>query len=237
MAKNFTEIAYSDAVLAMQRKMNAVEINAELQHSIGRNSVTPALAAYLGSRISFYLATASAAGQPYIQHRGGPPGFIKAIDEHTLAFPDFEGNKQYISLGNLSENPRVQLFFMDYGQRQRLKIWGKAAIVEDDEALLASVTPEAWRRPLRRAIRVTVEAWDVNCPAYIPQLFTVDDVEAAHAAMLGRIAELEAELATLQETPVAATSAKTAKSSKSSEPPKTSGPTKTPGGKARHRKP
>src|ERR1700744_4587534 len=158
----------------MQRKMNAVEVNTELQHRIGRNSIPPALATYLSSRISFYLATASADGQPYIQHRGGPPGFIKTIDSQTLAFPDFEGNKQYISLGNLSENPRVQLFFMDYGQRQRLKIWGRAEIVEDDEKLLALGTPEAWRKPLRRAIRVTVAAWDVNCPAYIPQLFTVD---------------------------------------------------------------
>jgi predicted pyridoxine 5'-phosphate oxidase superfamily flavin-nucleotide-binding protein len=199
MAKNFTEIAYSDAVLAMQRKMNAVETNAELQHSIGRNSITPALATYLGSRISFYLATASAAGQPYVQHRGGPPGFIKALDPQHLAFPDFEGNKQYITLGNLTENPRVQLFFMDYGNRQRLKIWGTAEIVEDDEALLALVTPEAWRRPLNRAIRVTVEAWDVNCPSYIPQLFTVDEVEAAHAAMLNRIAALEAEVAALKQ--------------------------------------
>lgn len=198
MAKNFTEIAYSEAVLAMQRRMNAVEVNAELQHSVGRNSITPALATYLGSRISFYLASASAAGQPYIQHRGGPPGFIRALDAKTLAFPDFEGNKQYITLGNLSENPRVQLFFMDYGQRQRLKIWGQAAIVEDDEELLALVSPEAWRRPVRRAIRLVVEAWDVNCPAYIPQLFTVDEVEAAHATMLGRIAELEAEVEALK---------------------------------------
>ncbi|HVJ31840.1 MAG TPA: pyridoxamine 5'-phosphate oxidase family protein [Terriglobia bacterium] len=198
MAKNFTEIAYSEAVLAMQRRMNAVEVNAELQHSVGRNSITPALATYLGSRISFYLASASAAGQPYIQHRGGPPGFIRALDAQTLAFPDFEGNKQYITLGNLSENPRVQLFFMDYGQRQRLKIWGQAAIVEDDEELLALVSPQAWRRPVRRAIRLVVEAWDVNCPAYIPQLFAVDEVEAAHAAMLGRIAELEAEVEALK---------------------------------------
>lgn len=199
MAKNFTEIAYSEAVLATQRRMNAVEVNAELRHSVGRNSITPALATYLGSRISFYLASASAAGQPYIQHRGGPPGFIKTLDSHTFAFPDFEGNKQYITLGNLSENPRVQLFFMDYGHRQRLKIWGQATIVEDDEELLALVTPETWRRPLRRAIRLVVEAWDVNCPAYIPQLFTVDEVETAHRAMLDRIAELEAEVAVLKD--------------------------------------
>jgi predicted pyridoxine 5'-phosphate oxidase superfamily flavin-nucleotide-binding protein len=199
MARNFTEIAYSDAVLAMQRKMKAVEINAELQHSIGRNSVTPALATYLGTRISFYFATASMAGQPYVQHRGGPPGFIKALDAQHLAFPDFEGNKQYITLGNLSENPRAQLFFMDYGNRQRLKIWGTAEIVEDDENLLALVTPESWRRPLSRAIRVKVAAWDVNCPAYIPQLFTVDEVETAHGAMLNRIAELEQEVAALQQ--------------------------------------
>jgi hypothetical protein len=198
MAKNFTEIAYSDAVREMQRKMNAIEINAELQHSIGRNSITPALGQYLASRVSFYLATASADGQPYIQHRGGPPGFIKTIDSQTLAFPDFEGNKQYISLGNLSENPRVQLFFMDYGQRQRLKIWGRADIVEDDEKLLALVTPDAWRKPLRRAIRITVAAWDVNCPAYIPQLFTVDEVEAGAQAMLKRITELEADVAALK---------------------------------------
>lgn len=214
MAKNFTEIAYSDAVLAIQRKMNAVEINAELQHSTGRNSITPALATYLGSRISFYLATASAAGQPYIQHRGGPPGFIKTLDAHSLAFPDFEGNKQYITLGNLSENPRVQLFFMDYSHRQRLKIWGRAAIIEDDEKLLALVTPEAWRRPLRRAIRVEVEAWDVNCPSYIPQLFTVDEVEAAQQAVLDRIAALEAEVERLK----SGTGAKSGKSRHRKDP-------------------
>lgn len=194
MVKNFTEIAYSDAVLAMQRKHNAVEVNAELQHSVGRNDITPALATYLGSRVSFYMATASKAGQPYIQHRGGPPGFIKILDPQTLAFADFEGNKQYISLGNLSENPRIQLFFMDYSQRRRLKIWGTAEIVENDPALLAAVTPETWRQPLRRAIRIAVEAWDVNCPAYIPQLFSVDDVEAAHAGMLQHIEALEAEI-------------------------------------------
>src|SRR5258708_33054180 len=117
MARNFTEIAYRPAVRAMQRKMKAVEINADLQRSSGRNTVTPALATYLASRISFYLASASAAGQPYIQHRGGPPGFIKTIDSQTPAFADFEGNKQYVTLGNLSQNPRVQLFFMDYVQR------------------------------------------------------------------------------------------------------------------------
>jgi hypothetical protein len=198
MTKNFTEIAYSPAVLAMQRRMQAVEINEELRRSSGRSSVTPALATYLASRISFYLASASAAGQPYVQHRGGPPGFIKTIDPQTLAFADFEGNKQYITLGNLSENPRVQLFFMDYGQRQRLKIWGQARIVEDDADLLALVTPDTWRKPLRRAISVTVEAWDVNCPAHIPQLFTVDEVEAAHGAMLEHIARLEAEIAALK---------------------------------------
>ncbi|MET1028712.1 MAG: pyridoxamine 5'-phosphate oxidase family protein [Dongiaceae bacterium] len=198
MAKNFTEIAYSKAVQAVQRKYGAVEVNAELMRSVGRNSVTPALATYLASRISFYMATAAKDGQPYIQHRGGPPGFLKTIDAGTLAFADFEGNKQYISLGNLSENPKVQLFFMDYGQRQRLKIWGKAAVIEDDEALLAAVTPEGWRRPVRRAIRIAVEAWDVNCPAYIPQMFTADQVEAAHTAMLNRIAELEAEVEQLQ---------------------------------------
>ncbi|MDY0881312.1 pyridoxamine 5'-phosphate oxidase family protein [Dongia soli] len=198
MAKNFTEIAYSDAVLAMQRKYKAVEINAELQHSVGRNSITPALASYLSSRVSFYMATASKAAQPYIQHRGGPAGFIKILDPQTLAFADFDGNKQYISLGNLSENPRVQLFFMDYSQRRRLKIWGTAKLVEDDPKLLAAVTPEAWRKPLRRAIRITVEAWDVNCPAYIPQLFSVDDVEAAHAGMLKHIEALEAEIERLK---------------------------------------
>jgi predicted pyridoxine 5'-phosphate oxidase superfamily flavin-nucleotide-binding protein len=222
MAKNFTEIAYSRAVLEMQRKMNAVEVNAELQHSVGRNSITPALATYLASRISFYLATASADGQPYIQHRGGPPGFIKTIDSQTLAFPDFEGNRQYISLGNLSENPRVQLFFMDYGQRQRLKIWGKAEIVDSDEDLLALVTPSSWRKPLRRAIRVSVEAWDVNCPAYIPQLFTVDQIEAAHSAMLERIAALETEIAVLKE-------AAGKKAAKASATPTKASPPRQPG--------
>jgi predicted pyridoxine 5'-phosphate oxidase superfamily flavin-nucleotide-binding protein len=155
--------------------------------------ITPPLHAFITATRSFFLATANREGQPYIQHRGGPPGFLRMLDDRTLGFADFAGNRQYITLGNLAENPKAQLFLIDYAQRRRIKIWGEARAVEGDAQILQSLMPEGYRARPERAILFAVVAWDSNCPQHIPQRFEAADVEALLAERDGRIAELEAE--------------------------------------------
>jgi predicted pyridoxine 5'-phosphate oxidase superfamily flavin-nucleotide-binding protein len=159
------------------------------------NVVTPDLALQLAAARSFYLGTASAEGQPYIQHRGGPPGFLAVLDERTLAFADLAGNRQYITAGNLAENPRAFIFVMDYARRRRVKLWGRARVVEDDDALLARLRPAVGTSVAERCIVFELEAWDRNCPQHIPHLIAVEDVEDAVRALQERIGVLEAELA------------------------------------------
>lgn len=147
--------------------------------------------AFIESTTTAFIATASADGQPYVQHRGGPPGFLRVLDEQTIAFADLRGNRQLISLGNLAENPKVHLILMDYGRKQRVKVWGTASVFDDAE-LVEHLTPPRTRAD--RAIVIRVTAWDVNCPAHIPQLLPADEVRAALAQKDRRIAELEAKL-------------------------------------------
>jgi predicted pyridoxine 5'-phosphate oxidase superfamily flavin-nucleotide-binding protein len=193
--RNFTDLAYSKSVKAMQQHLGSRERNADLEREPRNTEVTELLSAYLAERTSILLATAAKSGWPYVQHRGGPKGFVHTLDRHTLAFADYPGNKQYITLGNLAANPKATILAIDHAQRQRVKIWGEAALVEDDRDLLDALMPEGSAVYLTRAIRFRVLAWDINCPSHIPQLFTLEEVEAASAAMLARIAELEAELA------------------------------------------
>lgn len=172
---------------------------AEVEENGGwRTEIDDNLAAFLAETNSFFLATASADGQPYIQHRGGPKGFIKVLDSKTLAFANYAGNRQYISQGNLSENPKAHIFVMDFAHRRRVKIWGTARMIEDDPALLASLMPKGYRARPEQVVVFTVAAWDTNCSQHIPQKFDAADVAAALMARDGRIAELEAELATLK---------------------------------------
>ena len=145
-----------------------------------------------------FFATSNAEGQPYIQHRGGPKGFIKILDKNTLAFADFSGNRQYITLGNLTENPKAYIFLMDYAHRRRVKIWGEARVVSDDPALLKSLMPQGYRARPEQVILFKISAWDTNCPQHIPQKFDAADVAAALASRDTHIAELEAELAALK---------------------------------------
>jgi predicted pyridoxine 5'-phosphate oxidase superfamily flavin-nucleotide-binding protein len=133
-----------------------------------------------------------------MQHRGGPKGFVKILDKQTLAFADYSGNRQYITQGNLAENPKANIFIMDYAHRRRVKLWGTARVVEDDPALLASLMPQGYRAKPEQVILFTIAAWDTNCPQHIPQKFDAADVAAVLAARDARIAELEAELATLK---------------------------------------
>jgi uncharacterized protein len=193
--RNFTDLAYSKSVKAMQQHLGARDRNAELEREPRNTEVTDGLSAYLAERTSILLATAAKSGWPYVQHRGGPKGFVRTLDPHTLVFADYPGNKQYITLGNLAENPKATILAIDHAQRQRVKIWGEAALVEDDRELLDALMLEGSAVYLTRAIRFRVLAWDINCPSHIPQLFTLEEVEAASAAMLARIAKLEGQLA------------------------------------------
>jgi len=190
--------ATTDAVIAMQEKLGSRAMVARLtsQHD-EKIEITGDLAGFIGQLDSFYLATASADGRPYVQHRGGKPGFLKILDDRTLVFADYPGNKQYFSLGNLSENDRVALFLMDYPAQQRIKVWGRAEIVEDDAALLASLTDPDLPRPPERAIKVTIEAWDVNCPKHITPRYTEAHVAQVVEKLTARVAELEAKLAAI----------------------------------------
>lgn len=191
-----SDIAFTPAVKAIQTRLGSRATYERLERNGGwQTRITPDLAAFVAEQISFFMATASADGQPYIQHRGGPPGFLTVLDEHTLAFADFGGNRQYISMGNLSENARCQLFLIDYVNRQRIKVWGEARVVEDDPGLLTRLAPPDYRAKPERVFLVTVKAWDANCPKHIPQRFDAIDVEAALAQHRQRIAELEAALA------------------------------------------
>jgi predicted pyridoxine 5'-phosphate oxidase superfamily flavin-nucleotide-binding protein len=160
--------------------------------------VTPELAAFIAEIDTAFLGTAAASGAPYIQHRGGPKGFIKVVDERTLGFADYRGNRQYITLANLSENDRAYLFLFSPGTRQRIKLWGRARVVEDDPALVARLFDDGYRARPERAILFTIEAWDVNCSQHITARFTEDEIADATSVLRNRIAALEAENATLK---------------------------------------
>ena len=200
-----SDVAFSPAVKAIQTRKGSREAYAHVEETRGwRTEIDDDLASFLGETTSFYLSTASADGQPYIQHRGGPKGFIKVLDSHTLAFADFAGNRQYITQGNLTENPKAHIFIMDYTHRRRVKIWGEAEIIEDDPALTRSLMPQGYRARPEQVILFTIKAWDTNCPQHIPQKFDAADVAAALASRDARIAELEAELAKLKGETVSA---------------------------------
>jgi uncharacterized protein len=189
-----SDVAFSPAVKQIQTRKGSREHYSHQEERGWRTEVDDNLAAFLAEANSFYLATASADGQPYIQHRGGPKGFLKVLDKHTLAFADFAGNRQYITQGNLSENPKAYIFVMDYAHRRRVKIWGEARVAEGDSALVQSMMPKGYRARGEQVILFTISAWDTNCPQHIPQKFDAADVAAALAARDARIAELEAEL-------------------------------------------
>lgn len=198
MTRPPSDIAFSPAVKAEQlRRGSRAQFEAMERGRGWPSTVTPDLAAVLAAARSFYLGTASVAGQPYIQHRGGPPGFLQVIDDRTLGFADLSGNRQYITTGNLAENPRAFIFIMDYARRRRTKIWGRARIVEDDEALLARLRPAQGQATAERVILFTIEAWDRNCPQHIPQLIPIEDAAVALQQLQQRVAELESELARL----------------------------------------
>jgi hypothetical protein len=175
MDKPSSDVAFSPAVKREQTARGSRAAYAKVERHGGfRTDITDDLRDFLADIDTAYLATASADGQPYIQHRGGPPGFIRALDDHTLGFVDFAGNRQYVSTGNLSENPRVCLFLMDYEHARRIKVWGTARMVPVTPELLAQLADPAYRARPEQVALITVTAWDVNCPQHIPRKINVD---------------------------------------------------------------
>jgi len=201
-----SDVAFTPTVKAIQARKGSREAYARVEeHGGWRTEIDDKLAGFLANTNSFYMATANADGQPYIQHRGGPKGFIRILDKRTIAFTDYAGNQQYLTQGNLSENPKAHIFIMDYAHRRRVKIWGTARVVEDDPALTESLMPKGYKARPEQVIVFTIAAWDTNCPQHIPQKFDAADVAAAMAeanarieARDARIAELEAEIAKLK---------------------------------------
>ncbi len=191
--KYTSDIAFTPSVKAIQEKFHSRNGYARMEESGGwQSEVTPQLEGFLGMMDSFYLSTSNTSGQPYTQHRGGPKGFFKVIDNKTLAFADFSGNRQYITAGNLSENNKAFIFLMDYPSKTRIKIWGTAKVVEDDKELLESLSDTSYKAKLERAIVFTVKAWDVNCRQHIQQRFTEEDIKKVTDSLDKKILKLEA---------------------------------------------
>jgi uncharacterized protein len=210
--KTYTsDVAFTDTVKAIQARKGSRPAYARMETGGSwESSITAELKGEIEAQTSVFLATVNAAGQPYIQHRGGPAGFLQVLDEHTIAFVDFAGNRQYITQGNLEENPKAHLFLIDYAHRRRIKVWGAARVVEGDEALLRRLMPEGYRARPEQVVLFTVTAWDVNCPQHIPQRFEAADVEAAIRTRDQRIAVLEAEVERLRTSNVPPASRATA---------------------------
>ena len=193
-----SDIAFTPTVKALQQARGSRHAYARMEQGLGwRTAIDDEMRGFIEAQTSVFMATANLDGQPYIQHRGGPAGFLRVLDDRTLAFADFSGNRQFITTGNLADNPKAQLFLMDYAHRQRLKIWGEAR-VETDPALIERLMPPGYKARAEQAIVFTVTAWDANCPQHIPQLMPVDEVIPAIVERDKRIAELERELDALR---------------------------------------
>lgn len=197
MRNRYLEIATTPAVHAARLWQDGVDRYDHADGPVVNDRLGVAESAFIASRDSFYLASISEVGWPYVQHRGGPPGFLRVIDEHTLGFADFRGNRQYLTLGNTAVNPRVSLFLMDYARRRRLKIFGRLS-VSDDAAFVAQLRTPSHDATVERGIRIDVEATDWNCPQHITPRFTEAEIALASAPLHARIAMLEAEVARLR---------------------------------------
>lgn len=196
--KPSSDVIFSDTVKAFQEKMGSRALFERLEAKGGfQREILDNISSFIGKQDSFYFATAGADGQPHVQHRGGPKGFLKVLDATTLAFADFSGNQQYVSAGNITENPKVQVFLMDYPNRTRIKVFGTARVVEDDPALIEQLAIEGYEGIPERAIVIDVQAWDANCPKHITRRYTEDQIEKVMAKLDIRIHELEAEIVRL----------------------------------------
>jgi predicted pyridoxine 5'-phosphate oxidase superfamily flavin-nucleotide-binding protein len=196
-----SDVAFTPSVKAVQAHKGSRLAYAAVEKRGGwRTRITPDLAQFVEAQTSIFLATVNAEGQPYIQHRGGPAGFLRVLDDKTIGFADFAGNRQYITQGNLADNPKAHLFLIDYAHRKRVKIWGEARVVEGDSEVTARLMPDAYKARPEQVILFTVSAWDANCPQHIPQRFEAADVAAALAERDRRIETLRAEIKRMRET-------------------------------------
>lgn len=201
MAPKFTEIVFTPTVKAIQEQYGSRTMYERMEaRGPANDTLTPQMADFIQARDSFYLGTVNSGGWPYIQFRGGPVGFLKVLDDKTLGFADFGGNCQYLSIGNLADDDRVFLFLMDYAHRRRLKVWGRATVEYDRPDLVAQLHHPDYPADPQRAMLIHIEAWDWNCPQHIPHKYSEAEVMQAVAPLHQRIAELEAQLATMQNT-------------------------------------
>jgi uncharacterized protein len=200
-----SDVAFTPTIKAIQARKGSRASYARVEERGGwETRITDDLAQFIEAQTSVFLATVNAEGQPYIQHRGGPAGFLRVLDDKTIGFADFAGNRQYITQGNLADNPKAHLFLIDYMHRQRVKIWGEARVVEGDDALVARLMPEGYMARPEQVILFTVSAWNGNCPQHIPQRFEAADVAAVLAERDQKIVALEAEVERLREATTSA---------------------------------
>jgi uncharacterized protein len=194
-----SDIGFTPRVKEIQSRKGSRSAYARMEEGGSWQTViTPDAAQFIQAQTSVFFATANTDGQPYIQHRGGPPGFLRVLDPQTIGFADFAGNRQYISTGNLADNPKAYLFLIDYAHRKRIKIWGEARVIENDPQLIQSLMQPDYRARPEQAILFDVAAWDANCPQHIPQRFEAADVARALQERDRRIAQLEAEIQLLK---------------------------------------
>jgi len=198
--KYSSDVAFTPTIKAVQtRKGSRNAYHHVEERGSWQTRITPDLAAFIGAQTSIFLATVNAEGQPYIQHRGGPPGFLRILDDRTIGFVDYSGNRQYVTQGNLADNPKAHLFLIDYAHQRRIKIWGNAHVIEGDKQLIEKLMPDGYKVRPEQVILFTVSAWDENCSQHIPQRFEAADVASALAERDKRIKTLEAEIKQLRE--------------------------------------
>lgn len=198
MTHKFAEIAFTPTVKKVQEQQGSRLSYARMEGVLEamNQTLTGAEASFIAQRDSLYMATVGETGWPYIQHRGGPAGFVRVLDEHTIGFADFRGNRQFVSVGNLMTDDRVSMFFMDYPSKTRLKLFGRVRIIDlDDHATLGRLELPDYRARVERGFLIAVEGFDWNCPQHIKERFTLDEIRAMTAPLITRVAELEAELA------------------------------------------
>jgi hypothetical protein len=200
MSYGFLDIAITPSVRAAQEQMGVDHLWADFRGERASDRFTRSEELFIAARDSFYIASVSETGWPYVQHRGGPPGFLNVIDERTLAFADYSGNRQYISTGNFAANGRACLFLMDYPRRTRLKIYAHAEILalDAEPELTEKVSPQGYRARPERLFRLRLDAFDWNCPQHITPRFTEAEITEAIRPLRDRLAQLEAENADLR---------------------------------------
>jgi predicted pyridoxine 5'-phosphate oxidase superfamily flavin-nucleotide-binding protein len=176
MKQYASDIAFTESVKAIQTRYGSRNAYARVEKNWWPDRITAELAAFISARDSFYMATVNGDGQPYIQHRGGAKGFLKVLDDRTLGFADFSGNRQYISYGNLEENNKVCLFLMDYPNRTRIKIWGTVRVIEEDQELINKLSISDYKGKSERVFIIQVETWDKNCPQHITPRYTFEEM-------------------------------------------------------------